>query len=71
MLLASGYFKDNFTLHVVCAALSSLLATIFGSPFDVVKTRVMTARNAGGVVKYKGSGDCIMKAVKGEVCAGA
>lgn len=41
--LASGYFVDGIPCHLTCAAGAGFVATIVGSPVDVLKTRVMNA----------------------------
>ncbi|KAK8801137.1 hypothetical protein WA158_001907 [Blastocystis sp. Blastoise] len=55
LLLSTKYFKDNLTTHICSAAIAALLAVVFGSPVDVVKTRVMNARGQDGYgAFYKG-----------------
>lgn len=53
--------KDNVYLHFICAFMAGFTATCFGSPFDVVKTRMM---NKG--VHYTGFLDCVFKTMKNE-----
>ena len=33
--------KDDKTTHFKCALMASAIATIFGNPFDVLKTRAI------------------------------
>jgi len=33
---------DNIYLHMLCGFMAGFTATVFGSPFDVVKTRMMS-----------------------------
>jgi len=42
------------------------LAVIFGSPFDVVKTRMMNSLKGTGN-SYKNPLDCVIKTLKNEV----
>jgi len=42
-VLAYGLFQDGIPCHIFCAAWSGLTAVIFGSPVDVLKTRIMQA----------------------------
>jgi solute carrier family 25 uncoupling protein 8/9 len=53
--------KDNMGLHFVCAFLAGFTATCFGSPFDVIKTRMMSSQG-----KYSGVVDCVTQTVKNE-----
>ena len=52
---------DNIWLHFVCAFLAGFTACCVGSPFDVVKTRMMNA-----AVPYKGIGDCVVQTMRNE-----
>ena len=54
--------KDAIPCHVACAAGAGFIATIIGSPLDVVKTRVMNAP-AG---MYSNPVDCVVKTAKNE-----
>lgn len=46
--------------------LAGFLAVIFGSPFDVIKTRMMNSLKGTGE-SYKNPIDCVMKTLKKEV----
>lgn len=62
MFLGMGLLKDGIPCHLTCASLAGLAACIFGSPVDVLKTRVMNAE-AG---KYSGPLDCAYQTLKQE-----
>ena len=48
-------------LHFICAFMAGFSATCVGSPFDVVKTRMMNK-----AVPYTGIADCFIKTFKNE-----
>lgn len=50
---------DGIPLHMVCGFMAGFTATCFGSPFDVVKTRMMSKQ-----IVYSGIGDCVAKTFK-------
>lgn len=52
MILQYTGMKDGIPLHVMCATMAGFTALIFGSPFDVTKTRMMAG-------KYNGVLDCV------------
>ena len=54
MFLQYTKFPDNTNLHIICGFMAGFTATIFGSPFDVIKTRMMSAK-----VPYSGVLDCV------------
>jgi len=56
------YMNEGVPLHVVCAAGSGVTAVIFGSPVDVLKTRMMNA--APGL--YANPIDCAVKTLQKE-----
>ncbi len=35
--------KDNIYCHFLCSAVAGFMATVIGSPVDVIKTRIMNA----------------------------
>jgi len=39
--LKNKYLEDGLLCHFVCSATAGFAAVIFGSPVDVVKTRIM------------------------------
>jgi len=64
-IIASGFLKDGVACHFVSSALAGFLAVIFGSPFDVVKTRMMSSAKGSGEY-YKNPLDCVIKTLKKE-----
>ncbi|XP_048762503.1 mitochondrial uncoupling protein 4-like [Ostrea edulis] len=54
--------QDNYVTHSIASACSGLVAAIFGTPADVVKTRIMNqpTKNGKGLL-YTGSLDCLIK----------
>jgi solute carrier family 25 uncoupling protein 8/9 len=52
MMLQYTGLKDGIGLHILCATMAGFTACIFGSPFDVTKTRMMAG-------KYSGVLDCV------------
>lgn len=66
ILLGFG-FSDTPSTHCMSAFSAGFAATCIGSPFDVVKTRVMQGgRGADGQMIYKGMADCFIKMFKNE-----
>lgn len=60
-------FSDTPSTHCISAFSAGFAATCIGSPFDVVKTRVMQgARDANGKMLYNGMVDCFVKMFKAE-----
>lgn len=51
--------RDGVPLHILCASMAGFTACIFGSPFDVTKTRMMAG-------KYNGVLDCVTTTFKSE-----
>jgi len=66
--VALGFgLPDNGYTHILCGLSAGLAATLLGSPVDVVKTRVMSARKeAGAVQQFKGPVDCAWQLLKTE-----
>jgi len=60
-----GWMQDNIYCHFVCSAFAGFVATVIGSPFDVIKTRIMSAKKGTGEV-YTGVADCIIKTMRKE-----
>lgn len=69
--------RDGLPLHLASAIAAGAMATVVGSPVDVVKTRVMASQRAaeggtaaagggGGAVVYKGAVDCIVRTLRAE-----
>lgn len=61
LILKSGLMNDSFPLHFLSAAISGLITTIFTSPVDVIKTRIMNDHLGG---EYKNSWDCFIQTIK-------
>lgn len=59
MMMTYTSMRDSLPLHFICAFAAGFTATCFGSPFDVVKTRMMNK-----AVVYTGIGDCVMQTLK-------
>lgn len=51
VLLARTALEDNLTTHFTASLLAGFVATTVCSPADVVKTRVMSAKEAEGVLR--------------------
>ena len=61
--------EDGPVLHALSSAVAGLVAATMGTPADVIKTRVMnqpTDPQTGKGLLYKGSMDCLSRAVKEE-----
>lgn len=61
MFLQYTRIPDTIWLHFICAFMAGFTATCVGSPFDVVKTRMMNK-----AVHYNGFVDCVTKTMKEE-----
>lgn len=64
-----NFHEDGFSLHLVSALAAGLLATIASSPFDVVKSRIMSQPLnpvTGQGLWYKGMTDCWLKSFRSE-----
>lgn len=64
-LLGMG-MPDSPRTHCISAFTAGFAATCIGSPFDVVKTRVMQGGIAADGLPYKGMVDCFIKTFKNE-----
>ena len=51
MLLTNTSLEDNLTTHFTASFLAGFVATTVCSPVDVIKTRVMSAKESEGLVK--------------------
>ncbi len=65
LALRSG-LPDNIGTHLLCGTTAGFVATVVGSPVDVLKTRLMSAKPG----EYNGAIDCIVKTAKNEGIAG-
>lgn len=61
MFLQYTSMPDTMRLHFICAFMAGFTAICFGSPFDVVKTRMMSK-----AIPYNGVLDCVGKTLKNE-----
>ncbi|KAI9347937.1 mitochondrial carrier domain-containing protein [Zopfochytrium polystomum] len=61
-LLSTGWFKDNILTHFSASFLAGLVATTITSPFDVLKTRIMTVPTG----TYSSSMDAATKILRSE-----
>ena len=59
MILQYTGMRDGVPLHILCASMAGFTACIFGSPFDVTKTRMMAG-------KYNGVIDCVSSTFKSD-----
>jgi hypothetical protein len=59
--LKNGIFKDeNFGLYFACSFLAGWVAVTVGSPFDVIKSRMMDGKMVDGKkVLYSSIGDAV------------
>jgi len=64
-IISRGFLNDGIPCHFVSSAFAGFLAVIFGSPFDVVKTRMMNSQKGIGE-GYKNPLDCVIKTLKNE-----
>jgi solute carrier family 25 uncoupling protein 8/9 len=48
VFLEKQLMRDGMALHFTCSAFAGLLAVLFGSPFDVIKSRVMDGKMVDG-----------------------
>jgi solute carrier family 25 uncoupling protein 8/9 len=62
MVIERGIFVDGVLCHIFCACSAGITACVFGSPVDVLKTRVMNAPKG----MYKNPVDCFIKTAKNE-----
>lgn len=65
-ILKLGLMNDNIACHLVSGLIAGFVATLVGSPVDVMKTRVMNAVNPDGSKVYKNVFDCMIKTLKNE-----
>jgi Mitochondrial carrier protein len=59
--LAHTRIKDGIPLHFISAISAGFIATIIASPFDVVKTRLMSSPDA-----YSGLVNCFTRTLREE-----
>lgn len=68
LFLRRGWLQEGVPLHLVSALISGFVATLCSSPFDVVKSRLMTQPfDSNGVgLQYRGMLDCFVKSFRHE-----
>eukprot|EP00744_Colponema_vietnamica_P004298 GILI01006447.1.p1 GENE.GILI01006447.1~~GILI01006447.1.p1 ORF type:complete len:323 (-),score=69.00 GILI01006447.1:78-1001(-) len=67
VILANKFMKDDIYCHFVSALGAGFIATVVGSPVDVIKTRVMSSQKTEtGELKYSGPIDCAVKTFRQE-----
>ncbi|CAH0387866.1 unnamed protein product [Bemisia tabaci] len=66
ILLGTGYFKENITLHFTGSMISGLISTAASMPVDIVKTRIQNMKTIDGKPEFKGALDVLAKVVKNE-----
>ncbi|XP_019686240.1 mitochondrial uncoupling protein 4 isoform X3 [Felis catus] len=67
-LVLNTPLEDNITTHGLSSLCSGLVASILGTPADVIKSRIMNQPRdkQGRGLLYKSSTDCLIQAVQGE-----
>jgi solute carrier family 25 uncoupling protein 8/9 len=58
-ILRLELMEDSVPCHLLCGASAGFIATVIGSPVDVVKTRMMSTEN--GVKIYNSVPDCLRR----------
>lgn len=67
MLLKSGLLNDGIALHFTCSFMAGFVAAVVGSPFDVIKSRMMDGKVVDGKkVPYKSVMDATSALFKGQ-----
>nr|KAF6342072.1 solute carrier family 25 member 27 [Myotis myotis] len=67
-LVLNTTLEDNIMTHSLSSFCSGLVASILGTPADVIKSRIMNQPRdkQGRGLLYKSSTDCLIQAVQGE-----
>ncbi|XP_029426073.1 mitochondrial uncoupling protein 4 isoform X2 [Nannospalax galili] len=67
-LVLNTPLEENITTHGLSSLCSGLVASILGTPADVIKSRIMNQPRdkQGRGLLYKSSTDCLIQAVQGE-----
>mmetsp|Transcript_83952 Transcript_83952/g.102835 ORF Transcript_83952/g.102835 Transcript_83952/m.102835 type:complete len:319 (-) Transcript_83952:74-1030(-) len=65
-LLSTGYMNDGSLLHATVGFFAGFCAVIFGSPFDVVKTRIMQSERVDGQSIYRNTPHAFYKIMRTE-----
>jgi len=65
LLVDNKLMDDNLVCHFVSSGTAGFVATVCGSPFDVVKSRMMDGKMVEGKkVPYRGVFDCVFTTLK-------
>ncbi|KAI6049660.1 mitochondrial uncoupling protein 4 isoform X1 [Marmota monax] len=67
-LILNTPLEDNIITHGLSSLCSGLVASVLGTPADVIKSRIMNQPRdkQGRGLLYKSSSDCLIQAVQGE-----
>lgn len=60
IIITKGILSDGIPCHLLCACGAGFTACVFGSPVDVLKTRIMNATPG----QYAGPLDCVYQTMK-------
>lgn len=66
MLLNTGYFENNITLHFVSSMISGLVTTTASMPVDIAKTRIQNMKIVDGKPEFRGAVDVIIQVCRNE-----
>lgn len=66
ILLDTGYFKENITLHFASSMISGIITTITSMPVDIAKTRIQNMKTIDGKPEYTGALDVLGKVIRNE-----
>lgn len=66
ILLDTGYFKENITLHFASSMISGIITTIASMPVDIAKTRIQNMKIIDGKPEYTGALDVLGKVIRNE-----
>lgn len=66
MLLATGQFKENITLHFYSSMIAGFVTTVASMPVDIAKTRIQNMKIIDGKPEYTGGFDVVSKIITKE-----
>lgn len=66
MLLNTGYFEENISLHFVSSMISGLVTTAASMPVDIAKTRIQNMKIVDGKPEFTGAVNVIVRVVRNE-----
>ena len=61
-MLKNKIFNDGITCQLTSSCIAGMVAAFFGSPVEVIKTRIMSSSKG----QYSGPLDCAIKTVRNE-----